>query len=176
MSIPAPTSVPTNKPVDIRPTSGFVRQLSKNDIKSTTVAASVEKSRTLISPTQEKVKMMPTTTPTVIPPTNFEPVDNSPVMPPVVEKSYLISSPEKLSNVTTGMSVEKSRLSSNSTKLVTSNVDTATKNVSSVSPTHFVGGWKAPTSPTKEIQNPFKVDRNSTAEDNEDRTLLERVG
>ena len=113
---------------------------------------------------------MPTTTPTVIPPTNFEPVDNSPVMPPGVEKSYLISSPEKLSNV------EKSRLSSNSTKLVTSNVDTATKNVSSVSPTHFVGGWKAPTSPTKDIQNPFKVDRNSTAEDNEDRTLLERVG
>jgi hypothetical protein len=124
------------------------------------------------------------TTPTVTPLTpltNIEPirqssVDSSPVMPPVVEKSYLISSPEKLSSVTaSATSAEKSRLSSTTTKLVTSNVDTATKNVSSVSPTHFVGGWKAPTSPTKEIHSPFKVDRNFTVDDSDDRSLLDRV-
>ncbi len=173
-------------PAEVRPsvTSGYVRQTSKNDLRPVTTQNSAhDKTRhSSISPTHENLKnnstnSLPSTTTTApstvssnvettapIQPVVVEKSNN--ITPPVVEKSYL-NSTEKLTSATPTKSVK------------VPSVENATKNVSSVSPTHFVGGWKVPTSPTKEVQAPFKddrikVDKNST-DDNEDLTLLERV-
>ena len=189
-----PTAQQQPLPTEVRPsaTSGYVRQTSKNDLRpSTALNSGNEKNRhSSISPTNEKSKnnstnSLPTTAASTIS-SNVETSSSSqPIVaeksntvsttPPVVEKSYL-NSTEKLASTN-----DSPRVQTMPTKSVTvPSVENATKNVSSVSPTHFVGGWKVPTSPTKEVQSPFKddriqvVDKNST-EDNEDLTLLERV-
>jgi hypothetical protein len=100
------------------------------------------------------------------------------VAPPVVEKSYLTASekPAPTSPATAAApAAEPPKTASSPVRAAPAFDLGLAKAAAAGSPSHFVGGWKAP-SPTKEISSPMKEERRKVVDDDaEDLTLLERV-
>ena len=157
---PTPTPVTTSKPTltatDTKTppvTATFARQTSKSDGVVGQVSTTSDKKliNDVVVAAVEKANV---------------------VTPPIVEKSYL-NSPEKIPAAAANSNIESPRSTTSSPTKTPPSVIEGTSKPSSSS--HFVGGWKVPSSPTKEVSSPLREDRKSLGDDKEDMTLLERV-